>query len=201
MIKHRIMLVAVAATMTVAGCGASGSEGKVATKEPAGSNAPKTTTTTEEEATSTTEKETSTTEKETTTTTEEATTTTTAPQNPKFGQSYEWEDGLSVTIGAPAPFTPSEYALSEGASAYLSFEVKIVNGTTGNFDPSLFSSTLQSGNAEASQVYDSEFESLSTTLLAGREAVFKIGYGVSDPADLVLEVSPDFDHDSVIFTT
>ncbi len=197
MVKHRIMLVAVAATMTVAGCGSGGSGGKVATKEPAGSNAPKATTTTEKVATTTEEEE-------TTTTTEEETTTTTAPPNPKFGQTFQWKDGLSVTIGAPTPFTPSESAASEAAPAYLSFEVKIVNGTTANFDPSAFNSSLQSSNVEAAEVFDSAngFEgSPSTTLLAGREAVFKIGYGVSDPADLVLEVHPDFEHDSVIFTT
>jgi hypothetical protein len=37
-----------------------------------------------------------------TTTTEPPTTTTTpTPENPVFGQTYEWEDGLAVTVGPP----------------------------------------------------------------------------------------------------
>lgn len=39
-----------------------------------------------------------------------------------------------------------------------------------------------------------------TKLLDGREAKFKIGFAVSDPKDLVLEASPDFMSEPVIFT-
>lgn len=30
---------------------------------------------------------------------------------------------------------------------------------------------------------------------------FDVGYDVNDPADLVLEASPSFEHDAAIFTT
>jgi len=79
--------------------------------------------------------------------------------------------------------------------------VRIVNGTSENWDPSLFYATLQSGNQEASQVYDSGQlgDSPSTSLLPGREVQFQIAFGVNDPADLVLEVAPDFTYKNVIF--
>jgi hypothetical protein len=79
-----------------------------------------------------------------------------------------------------------------------------VNGTDANFDATLFLTTMQSGNVEASQVYDFEQNvggAPSTTLLPGREAVFKIAFGVSNPADLVMEVAPSFEHEAAIFTT
>lgn len=125
------------------------------------------------------------------------------PKNPKFGQTYTWENGLAVTVSTPKPFKPSEYAAAEKATAYLEWTVTIVNGTKDNYDPSLFSTTLQSANTEASEVFDMEngFEgSPSTTLLPGRESKFKIGYGVQDPKDLVLEVTPGFEYESAIFT-
>lgn len=127
-----------------------------------------------------------------------------APANPTFGETYTWEDGISVTVSPPEPFEPSEYAIAGEWPAYLAFNVKVVNGTQANFDPSMFSTTLQSGNTEGDEVFDSAngFEgSPSTTLLPGREAVFKIGYGVQDAADLVMEVSPSFEHESAIFTS
>lgn len=127
-----------------------------------------------------------------------------APVNPKFGESYEWEDGLVVTVSAPTPFTPSEYAyVGEGSPAYLLFTVTVVNGSEVNYDPTLFFNTLQSGNAEAEAIFDSD-NGLSlppqTALLPGREATFNIGFGVADPNDLVMEVTPGFEYDSVIYT-
>ena len=82
--------------------------------------------------------------------------------------------------------------------------IVLTNGTDENFDPSSFSVNLQSGTTEGSQVYDSEQlgESPSTTLLPGRSATFKVAFGVTDPEDLVMEVSPTFgfDYESAIFT-
>ena len=121
-----------------------------------------------------------------------------------FGQTYTWEDGLSVTISAPVAFTPSEFAALEDAAAYVLFDVVIVNGTSENYDPVIFTTTVQSGTAEGSRVFDGASGlggSPSTALLAGREVTFKIGYGVADPADIVMEVRPGFDYDSAIFTT
>lgn len=121
-----------------------------------------------------------------------------------FGETTTYEDGLEVTVGAPKPFKASETAAgAEGFPAAVAFDVVIVNGTGANFDPSLFSTTLQSANTEGSEVYDSEQNvggSPSTTLLPGREAKFRIAYAVQDPADLVLEVSPSFEHNAALFT-
>lgn len=119
-----------------------------------------------------------------------------------FGTAYTWDDGLSVEVGAPEAFTPSEYAAgTEGYSQFVRFTVRIVNGTSENWDPSLFYVTLQSGNQEASQVYDSQQlgDSPTTTLLPGREVEYSIAFSVNDPADLVMEVAPDLSYQNVIF--
>lgn len=128
-----------------------------------------------------------------------------APTNPKFGETYTWEDGLSVTVSAPAPYAPSDTSFVSGTfPAFISLTVTIVNGTTANFDPVMFSTSLQSGNAEAEQVFDTA-QGLNgtptTAILPGRETQFVIGFGVNDPADLVLEVTPSFDYDSAFFTS
>lgn len=132
-----------------------------------------------------------------------ATPTTEAPTNPTFGSSYEWSDGVSVTIGAPTAFQPSANSFANPAAAYIAFDVTIVNGSSENFDPSLFYVTLQSGNSEAEQIFDTEQGFAGgpmTTLLPGREAAFKIGFGVADPNDLVMELTPGIAYDAAIFT-
>jgi hypothetical protein len=124
--------------------------------------------------------------------------------NPVFGETYVYENGLSVTVGIPTEFTPSDSAaFPEDATSFLQFEVKIVNGTGDEYDPALFTTTMQSGNTEAGEVFDSAqgFEGAPfTPLLDGRESVFIIGYGVTDPNDLVMQVSPGFEYDSALFT-
>jgi hypothetical protein len=128
------------------------------------------------------------------------------PVNPKFGETYTYEDGLAVTVSPPQPYTPSEWAFvgEPRPPAFIVFDVKIVNGTQQNYDPVIFSVTMQSANVEEEQVFDSADGiegSPSTVLLPGRESVFRIAFGATNPNDLVMEVSPSFEHQSVIFTS
>lgn len=122
----------------------------------------------------------------------------------KFGSRFTYEDGLVVQVAKPAPFKPSEYAAAEPAASYLSFKVTIINGTGKRYDPALFTVSVQSNDTEANEVYDSEngFKgSPDTAVLPGRESSFKVGFGVPNPKDLVVEVSPGFEYDSVFFTS
>jgi len=46
-----------------------------------------------------------------------------------FGETYKYEDGVSIRVGKPKPFKPSEYAAADEAPAYLSFEVNVIRST------------------------------------------------------------------------
>ncbi|MGA4507262.1 hypothetical protein ACQB6R_06060 [Propionibacteriaceae bacterium G1746] len=118
-----------------------------------------------------------------------------------FGSSMTWEDNLSVTVSKPAAFKPSEYSQEKGFSQYVVFDITIVNKTGQPWDPAMFYATLQSSNEEAPQVYDSEKlgNRPSTKLLNSREVKFKIAFAVKNPADLVMEVRPDFEHNAALY--
>lgn len=119
-----------------------------------------------------------------------------------FGSAFTWEDGLSVTVGEPAPYEPSEYAAKgETFTEFVVFDVVIVNNTGAPWDPALIYATLQSANQEGDRVFDSAQlpPEPTTKLLDGREVTFKLAFGVADTADLVLEVAPDWEHESVLF--
>lgn len=121
----------------------------------------------------------------------------------KFGARFTYEDGLTVIVAKPVPFQPSEYSAAEEAPAYLSFKMTIINGTGKRYDPSLFQVSVQSNDTEAGEVYDSAngFEGApSTTVLPGRESSFKVGFGVANPKDLVVQATPGFEYDDAIFT-
>jgi hypothetical protein len=64
--------------------------------------------------------------------------------------------------------------------------------------------TLQSGNREAESIFDSARGlngTPSTAVLPGREVRWEEGYTVKDPADLVYQVQPSFDHEATYFVT
>lgn len=120
----------------------------------------------------------------------------------ELGATYLWADGLAVTVSTPSDYQPSEYAAgTDGFSRFVVFDVTIVNNTGTVWEPALFRATVQSANQEASKVYDSGNlpDEPTTKLLNGREATFTMAFGVADPADLVVEVTPDWDHQSVLF--
>ncbi|MDP9421143.1 MAG: hypothetical protein M3P53_13560 [Actinomycetota bacterium] len=122
-----------------------------------------------------------------------------------FGETFTYENGLSITVSAPEPYTKSDTgAGAEDSAAQVKFDVTVVNGTSERYEPALFSTTLQSDNAEGDAIFDSANGingAPSTVLLPGREASFAIAYGVSNPADLVLEVSPGFEYESIVYFT
>lgn len=86
----------------------------------------------------------------------------------------------------------------------IKFTVTIVNHSPDNYDPSLFHADAQSGNAEAEQIFDSAgglSGSPSTVLLPEREVTFPVGFSVTDPADLVMQIRPGFDYKDAIFVS
>jgi hypothetical protein len=120
-----------------------------------------------------------------------------------FGSTKTYEDGLAVTVSKGKSFRPSDTSAGGDKFKYaVKYTITVVNGTGKTFDPSMFSATAQSGNVEGDRVYDSAEQiggGPDTKLLKGREAKFSIGFGISDLKDVVLEVSPSYERDSILF--
>lgn len=126
--------------------------------------------------------------------------------SPQFGESYTWDNGLTVTIGRPTRFQPSDSAFgAEKSGTPLAFEVTLVNNTDSPYDASCDYVTVQSENREADQIFDhaNQFNGPpQTKVLDSREAKFKLGFNVKNPKDLVLEYQPcDYALPSVLFAS
>lgn len=115
-----------------------------------------------------------------------------------FGETFIYDDGIKVIVSQPTPMVSS---YNEKGS---SFQVTVANTGDAQFDPALMSLTAQSGNTESEQIFDTAngYEGTPTTvLLPGREVVFDVAFVTADPNDIVLEISPSWDHDTVIYVT
>ena len=121
-----------------------------------------------------------------------------------FGETFTYEDGVSITVDPPEIFSPSEFAAHDEAPSYVRFTITLVNDSTDSFDASFALTNAQSGQSEAAGIYDFD-QGLEgpphTSLLPGRTVSWDVGFGVEDPEDVVLEISPSWDHEAAIFVS
>lgn len=112
--------------------------------------------------------------------------------------------GLSLSVSTPTEYNPSESSAGgDTFDAAVTFEVTIENTGETPYDPSLFYSTLASGGVEGEEIFDSANGlngSPSTPILPGASITFPVGYGLSDPSDITLQTTIDFDAAPVLWT-
>ncbi|WP_392426092.1 hypothetical protein [Barrientosiimonas humi] len=126
----------------------------------------------------------------------------------RFGQTVTYPDKISIKVDPPKEFKPTEYAVTdpEPGVKHVMFVVTVVNKSEKPLDLSLMMLTVQSGNTEATEIFDPENKlegAPSTKVQPGRESTFRVGFSVSDPNDIVMDVNPqdNFERADVTFTS
>lgn len=117
------------------------------------------------------------------------------------GDSAVYDDKLTVTVSAPEPYSPGEYAVghTKGNKAYK-VTVVINNAGKEKFDAALVTAEARAGKegVKAEEIIDDKVGELFTgTIMPGKKAT--VVYAFDTPADaknLVVEISPDFSHDA-----
>jgi hypothetical protein len=123
-----------------------------------------------------------------------------------FGKSYTWDDGVTVTVGKPKKFKPSAYTVVDKTKRYLKFTVTVRNKSNKPLDLGLTYISVQSGNKEASEVFDSVSGLRgppATKVSKGRGSQFEVGFAVADPKDVRMEVAlhEDVVRPTVLYST
>lgn len=122
-----------------------------------------------------------------------------------FGETWTWEDGIAVTVSEPEPYETSSSGVGgEAFEDAVRFDVTIENGTDAPLELFAVLASVQSGTSTGDQIFDSANNvsgSPGNTLLAGRSVEFPIAFGVEDPEDLVLQITPGWDHDDAFFVS
>ena len=109
-----------------------------------------------------------------------------------FGRSHTWDDGVRLTVGKPKKLEPSPFAVVQKSKLYLKFTVTVVNKSDKPIDLGMTYISVQSGNKEAHQLFDSQSGLQgppNAKVRRGTESEFDVGFGVVDPDDLVMELA------------
>ncbi|WP_250290866.1 DUF4352 domain-containing protein [Streptomyces atroolivaceus] len=119
----------------------------------------------------------------------------------RAGDSAAYDDGLEVTVGAPAPYTADEFAIghTKGNSAYT-VSVVIENKGKEKFDATLVAVDARAGEdgVNAEQIFDGTIgEGFTGTVLPGKKITAKYAFDApADAKNLTVEVGPGFDWDA-----
>jgi hypothetical protein len=126
------------------------------------------------------------------------------PLQKKLGEVVTYEDGLSVSVSQPAPYTPSaEAAGVQAGGTNVVFNVVITNNSKKNVEIGGFPS-VNSGGAAASSITDMGANvglPPSTTLLPTQKITFQDAYSVKDQADITYLITPGIGYKQAIFTS
>ncbi|MEU7292547.1 hypothetical protein AB0A76_04965 [Streptomyces exfoliatus] len=110
-----------------------------------------------------------------------------------FGRTQRYDDGVEVTVSAPAAFTPSAAAAGHTpGNKAMTLQVTVRNGGGERLELAVVLVRARDGEGrEASRVFDVEPDlgmGLSGTLLPGRQAVAAYGFDVPPTQDALFDV-------------
>jgi hypothetical protein len=122
-----------------------------------------------------------------------------------FGETVDYGDGVSISVSAPQPFTPTEYASGADQPVNVVYSITITNGSSENIDPLPYSQ-VASGGTEGSQIFDFDNEAgdvttyPTTTILPGGSVTWLEAWSISDPENVTYQIAPSYDYGDAIFT-
>lgn len=126
-----------------------------------------------------------------------------------FGETMTWDDSVAITVSAPEPYTPSDFAVGAAHASSVVFTLTITNNSTADVQP-LPLPALSSGDQEVSQIFDlggDVFEPgddvgfpPADTIAPGESVSWRAAWSLDDPSSLTLEVSPGFMYPTATFT-
>ena len=120
---------------------------------------------------------------------------------PALGETFEYDDGLVVSVSGPELFMPSATATMGPEPNYISFTVTVVNGTETEFSPLDVTVTVASGGGQGGDVLDpdSGIGAPEEAIAPGEEASWELAFGVLDGEDVAVSVQPGIDREPVTF--
>jgi hypothetical protein len=122
-----------------------------------------------------------------------------------FGETMAWDDGVTMTVSEPEPFTPSDLAVGADQAENLVFTLTITNDSSESVQPVVVSS-LSSNGREATRLIDIGAEGgqvgipPTTPILSGESITWQEAWSVADSGSLTMQTAPSFVYASVVFT-
>ncbi len=122
----------------------------------------------------------------------------------KFGESFSWDDGVTVTISKPRTYKPTEDVMFQDkvSQTFIVMDVVLKNGSKEALPSDQFFLRAKTGSREAMQVMDrgAGVTQPKDIVQPGKEATWKIAFGVDSGQPFVLDAHYQFNRQGITFT-
>ena len=122
-----------------------------------------------------------------------------------FGSTFTWTDKVGVTVGQPAPFTPSSPEVAKmmdpTSKKFVVVDVTLKNGGDKPVDAVLVHLQATTGSRESKALFDTAagIDFPTAKVLPGAELKWKAAFGVDEGAPFVLTVTNGFGNPAGIY--
>lgn len=125
-----------------------------------------------------------------------------------FGGTFAYDDDIAITVAAPAPYTPSEYAAGAMHPNNVIITFTVANNSAETLEL-LSLPEVTSGGVAGESITDLSNDSVTlepfggnANVLPGQTFSWTMAYSLADAADVTVSVAPSaFEHDAAIFST
>jgi hypothetical protein len=120
-----------------------------------------------------------------------------------FDKPAQYEDGLSITVSDPQPFTPSKAATTGGEENHVKFTIELVNGSGKKISPTDILVTVDSGGGQGGDILDPKNKMTGAPtkpVKPGAKVRWLQGFGVLDPDDVEVVVQAGLNRVPMLFT-
>ncbi|WP_438853899.1 hypothetical protein [Agromyces sp. M3QZ16-3] len=131
-----------------------------------------------------------------------------APDITPLGGTFTYDDGVAITVSAPTPYTPSEYAAGATHPNNVTITFTVANNSAETLEL-LSMPEVTSGGVAGESITDLTNESVTlepfggnADVLPGQTFSWTMAYSLADASDVTVSISPTaFEHDTAIFST
>ncbi|GAA1346971.1 hypothetical protein [Arthrobacter roseus] len=119
-----------------------------------------------------------------------------------YGETWEYDDGIAVTVSTKGQTVAGEYAFGANpGDQVLLFEVTITNNGTAIFDPTMASSTVNYDSTSAERVFDGDTVVFEGKILPGASLTETQAFAIPNTkaTDVLYMLTPDFEHEEALF--
>jgi hypothetical protein len=130
------------------------------------------------------------------------------PDVTPLGGTFTYDDGVALTVAAPAPFTPSEYAAGATHPNNVTISFTVVNGSAETLEL-LAMPEVTSGGVKGESITDLSNDTVAlepfggnADVLPGQSFSWAMAYSLADASDVTVSIAPKpFTYDAAIFST
>jgi len=122
----------------------------------------------------------------------------------QFGDTYAWENGLTITVAKPKKFTPNTMRNGPKGLTAVKFKIKLTNASNETMSTDWFSASVISGGKAGEAIHfdrDNDFTIPRVKIPVGKSLTFTLAFYIANTTEVSITTTAKHDSEVVTFST